>query len=338
MTDHDLQDWAASKRQPGPSPEDSHALVARWQRRRGRRRLAIRVGSLVLAAAVVAFWLWPRQAMRSTTVEPPEVVASPVERELAPGRHESHGDVIEVATESQVTVESPDRLVLDRGSVLIEARPRPEDQPLAVHAGEARVVVVGTRFSVSLDPLSVVVSEGVVAVEWHGDRTLVRAGEVYPPPPPEVPPAPPSLDVLRAQVVAGELAAARKALEAHVARAPTDAEAWALLAQVATREDQPNRARRAWQKVVAHGRPRAARRARFELARLLEDRPREAIEWLEAYLADPGPWVPEARLRLGRAQRALQDPDADATLRRVIADHPGTAAAATARALLGDPP
>lgn len=134
----------------------------------------------------------------------------------------------------------------------------------------------------------------------------------------------------------GDATGARQSLLDHLAANPRDIEARALLAQAETKLGHRSAAVSAWEQVVDAGRPNTARRARYEIARLFEDRPQQAIPWLEAYLADPGPLVPEARLRLGRAQAALGLPEAEQTLNRVIADHPGTAAAASARALLGE--
>ncbi|MEO0605165.1 MAG: hypothetical protein AAF211_27290, partial [Myxococcota bacterium] len=242
---------------------------------------------------------------------------------------------IEVAAASAVVVEAPGQIVLAAGTVEIEARPRPASAPLVVTAGASQVTVVGTRFAVTLQPFRVRVSEGVVEVSRDGTIARVAAGEVFPPL--EEPP-PPDLDLLRELVLDGSPDEARERLRERLARLPADADAWALLARLETREQNGSAARAAWKEVVTHGRPRLARQARYTLAVSFEDRPRQAIVWLEAYLADPGPLVPEARLRLGRAQRSIRDPHADETLRSVIVDFPGTAAAASARGLLGDPP
>ncbi|MEN0067067.1 MAG: FecR domain-containing protein [Myxococcota bacterium] len=334
MNEDELQAWAHAQRQPRPSPQDASGLVNRWQRRT-RRRFVTRTGfGLALAAAVVAFVL--TNAPDPVVAPVPEVVtAAPIQ--LAPGLHETNGDAIDVADNSSVTVLAPGRFVLTSGTVAIEARSRPKTAPLTVQAGDVTVTVVGTRFIVTLDPLRVEVTEGVVAVEQGGARHLVRAGEVFPPLD-DVPPAPlPPLDALRNQIVSGNLDSARLGLRYRLATDPTDADTWVVLAQLEGQGGKVEAARTAWRAVVEHGRTRQAQRARFELARSFEDEPENALGWLEAYLADPGVLAPEARLRLGLAQRQLGRPEAENTLRQVIVDHPGTAAAARARTLLGEP-
>ncbi|MEM6925678.1 MAG: FecR domain-containing protein [Myxococcota bacterium] len=334
MTDDDLEDWAASRRQVAPTPAEAAGLVERWAARRRWRRVAFGTVGLTLAAAIVLFVV-ARLSSAPSTPDAPAPIAVVEPRTLAPGIHLEDGDTIEVAAASAVVVEAPGQILLTEGSVEIEARPRPASAPLVVRAGTAQVTVIGTVFAVTLEPFRVRVSEGVVEVVRDGTVARVAAGEVFPPP--EVS-EPLGLDALRELVLGGQPDQARDQLRERLARRPDDADAWALLARLETRADRTSAAREAWKAAEAHGRPRLARQARYALAVSFEERPRQAIVWLEAYLADPGPLVPEARLRLGRAQHSIRHPNADETLRSVIVDFPGTAAAASARGLLGDPP
>ena len=332
VIDDALQQWAASRRRQRPSSQEARALVGRWQRRRSRTAW-LRTGlGFALAAAVALVVVAVGRHARLPGEVPVVVVEEPPPQILAPGLHHEDGDSIEVADDSAVTVVASGALVLTEGTVHVEARPRPATSPLTITAGTATVTVVGTRFSVTLTPLRVAVFEGVVRVTQRGEEHIVRAGETYPQ---ERRPFR-SLDDLRTLSVEGDMDEARTALRDHLDRRPSDADVWSLLARVESRAGRSRQAIRAWQEVVERGRTGQARQARFELARLYDDRPRKAIRWLEAYLADPGPWAPEARLRLGQAQSAIGDPASDDTLRRVVSDHPGTTAAATARALLGE--
>lgn len=92
---------------------------------------------------------------------------------------------IEVARESAIWIDSDGskvEITLDRGSVDCRVAPREGRPPFLVHAGNARVEVVGTDFSVSRagDSARVRVREGVVKVIAAGDVHQVRAGEVWP--------------------------------------------------------------------------------------------------------------------------------------------------------------
>jgi hypothetical protein len=64
-----------------------------------------------------------------------------------------------------------------------EVAPREARPPFVVQAGDVSVRVVGTHFRVTRhgEAADVVVAKGVVEVTGHGERNLVRAGEVWPP-------------------------------------------------------------------------------------------------------------------------------------------------------------
>ncbi|MCB9798041.1 MAG: tetratricopeptide repeat protein, partial [Alphaproteobacteria bacterium] len=152
---------------------------------------------------------------------------------------------------------------------------------------------------------------------------------------PPAPPPLPSVEELRAALLAGQLDQAREGLERRLARAPGEVDAWTLLAQAERKAGRTAEAVRAWREVIARGAPAEAQRARFEAARLLEAQPAEAEPLLRAFLQTPDPLAAEARLRLGKAILAQGRRDEAAqTLEVLVSEHPGSASARAARALL----
>lgn len=131
-----------------------------------------------LAVAVLAIRPWSERA----TLEHPSRITT--------GHSPSHlalpGLALDVEPESAVVVsaETPKGLliVLDRGGIVCQVAPRSSESPLIVQAGEARIVVVGTRFGVTRlgETARVVVHEGVVEVTSRGQTQQVRAGEQWP--------------------------------------------------------------------------------------------------------------------------------------------------------------
>ncbi len=115
--------------------------------------------------------------------------------DLGPSRFATHGDTshvdlngasLDVSPESVVVVSGDDErgmlLVLDRGSVTCDVAPRHGRAPFVVQAGEVRVRVVGTHFTVRRegDSASVEVERGTVEVSAHGEIALVTQGESWP--------------------------------------------------------------------------------------------------------------------------------------------------------------
>lgn len=331
-----LQEWGAARALRAPSPAEAQELVARARRRRWVRR----VGPVcVLALAVALLWVGLRPGKEvGTAPEPPAVaeVAPAGPEVLADGTHHLDGDVLEVEGVVEVL---GGRLALTRGRVTVTAHPRAE-APLEVVAGSWSVRVVGTVFTVVRDPFEVAVAEGIVEVVRGEDQWRLGAGQrfadgrvVRPRP---APPAVPELAELRAQVLRGEVEGARAGLARRLDVHPDDHEAWALLAQVHTREGHRDEALVAWSRVVDLG-GRPAQRARYESAVLLEDRPAEAVPLLRAFLETPDPLAAEARLRLGQALLDLGDASgARAELEAVAAEHPGTRPASKAAQILAD--
>ena len=117
------------------------------------------------------------------------------------GTHVSYGELgLDVAAQSALVVSGDDEhgrlVVLDRGSVTCEVAPRHGRPPFVVQAGDVRVTVVGTRFSVSRNEESATVSveHGTVEIASPTERVLVTGGESWPKPAAPVveEPAPPA--------------------------------------------------------------------------------------------------------------------------------------------------
>lgn len=93
---------------------------------------------------------------------------------------------LDVGPNSAVLVSGDDEhgilVILDKGRVDCAVAPRKGRPPFVVTAGDVRVVVVGTRFTVTHPDGStrVDVREGVVEVTSHGETASVHAGETWP--------------------------------------------------------------------------------------------------------------------------------------------------------------
>ena len=130
-----------------------------------------------VAAALLVTGPWSEPA----TLEHPSRITT--------GQSPSHlalpGLALDVQPESAVVVsaETPQGLliVLDRGGIVCQVAPRSKEAPLIVQAGEARVLVLGTRFSVTRlgETARVSVHEGVVEVTSRGRSRKVQAGEEW---------------------------------------------------------------------------------------------------------------------------------------------------------------
>jgi hypothetical protein len=157
-------------------------------------------GAALAAAAAAVLWL-----QRPATEAPTAQRAS---TEIAPPRHESRivstdapsetalGDaVLTLAARSDVAVSGSDQegwlVRLEAGQVDCRVGPRRGRPPFVVQAGDTRVSVVGTRFTVirSERGTSVAVTEGHVQVESGTDHVLLGPGETWPAPAPVQPPA-----------------------------------------------------------------------------------------------------------------------------------------------------
>jgi ferric-dicitrate binding protein FerR (iron transport regulator) len=158
----------------------------------------IAAASLAGAAAAVTFMLLgpaPLNRARNVVAQAPSVSA-PLRRDAERSRlvapatvRTANGEVLHLALKggTEVTVTSNSTLVLDEderptvsaGEVQFHVPPQPAGHTFSVRASGYRVVVVGTRFRVSVSDgvgvgvVGVGVEEGIVEV-WNSDRRLAR--------------------------------------------------------------------------------------------------------------------------------------------------------------------
>ncbi len=167
-------------REPAPK------MVSQPPQRAWRWRPAV---ALVMAGAMAA--AVGALATKTMFTSPVSPVASAPSR-VVTGSSDSHIALGEsdvgVAPESAVLVSGDDErgimVVVDRGKVDCEVAPRKGRPPFLVQAGDVRVKVVGTRFTVARDAQGggahVLVAHGIVEVTTHGQTTTLHDGESWP--------------------------------------------------------------------------------------------------------------------------------------------------------------
>jgi FecR protein len=145
--------------------------------------------ALVMAGAMAA--AIGALATKSMFTSPVAPVASAPSR-VVTGSSDSHialGESdVDVAPESAVLVSGDDdrgiMVVVDRGKVECEVAPRKGRPPFLVQAGDVRVKVVGTHFTVARDAQGggahVLVAHGIVEVTSHGQTTTLHDGDSWP--------------------------------------------------------------------------------------------------------------------------------------------------------------
>jgi len=144
--------------------------------RRGRMGLYSLAAGLLIAAALGGVWLfWPEGSVYRTAVGGLEAV---------PMRD---GSKVTLNTDTDIRVlltRSERRVDLERGEAFFEVA-HDTTRPFIVRAGNSRIVVVGTKFSVRREAheVRVMVTEGKVRVESGGGAgaaplTFVRAGNI----------------------------------------------------------------------------------------------------------------------------------------------------------------
>jgi hypothetical protein len=271
---------------------------------RTRRHLALGLGAIAVAAAA---------AFLVVETTPQETrLASRIETGSVPSHVTLGTSTIDVAPQSAVVTSGSDRsgllVVLEQGAVDCEVEPRAGRPPFVVLAGDVRVGVVGTRFTVRRDPsgVSVSVAHGTVEVMRGGQVARIRGGETWPPPSTEPP---------RAEPHGAESPPAEPpASEPSARSATTSPHRHASAAPVKPEGDQ----------------------TAFERAASLEARDPDAAMVVYRRLGDAsGPWAAPALFAAGRlAADRGRNGDAKALLGRYLARYPNGANAADARRLL----
>lgn len=206
------------------------------------------------------------------------------------------GLAIDVQPESAVVIggESDKGMlvVVDRGGIVCDVAPRSAEKPLIIQAGEARVKVVGTRFTVSRlgDSARVAVERGLVEVAARGVVARVGAGQVWPAEAPPVAPASPNVAdrsgaTPAASVRGGKSEAAPSKSAAKAGREP--AESSASVGAPASP-------------------PEPTRQAQFEAATRLErTQPARASALYQALASGSDSWAQNALYADGRLQASL---------------------------------
>ncbi len=152
------------------------------EKRVAARRLWIG-GACALAAAAAAVLVVGRSSVLAHSRDPVRLVTT-----SSPSRFTIGESSLWIEPSSLVLVSGDDEhgvdVVLDRGTVTCEVAPRHGRPPFVVDAGEVRVEVVGTRFTVTRGPAetSVGVDHGVVEVAVGGVVTVLHDGERWPAP------------------------------------------------------------------------------------------------------------------------------------------------------------
>ncbi|HXX65715.1 MAG TPA: FecR domain-containing protein [Polyangiaceae bacterium] len=175
------RDLFAKLQETLPEPRESPPVIA------ARR---VQVGWLAAAAAVLI--------ALGAIVRPWGAYRSDLRMRLATADGESQFTVGEsalaVAAHSLLMVGGDDErgvdVVLERGAVTCEVAPRRGRPPFRIDAGEVRIRVVGTRFTVthSQSETSVDVDHGTVEVSAAGTVAVLHDGDHWPPRPAPLPP------------------------------------------------------------------------------------------------------------------------------------------------------
>jgi hypothetical protein len=149
------------------------------ERRPAVRRRVVFGGLAAAATLALVFYVRPPGFLRST--DRLRVATTDSASEITVGESS-----LVVAPKSFVMVSGDDDrgvdVVLDRGAVTCEVAPRKGRPAFVVDAGEVRVRVIGTRFTVARyeSAVSVVVDHGTVEVSASGQVTVLHDGERWP--------------------------------------------------------------------------------------------------------------------------------------------------------------
>ncbi len=155
-------------------------------------------GAAALAAVAAVTLVLGRSSIGLRSREPVRLVTT-----SSPSRFTIGESSLWIEPSSLVLVSGDDEhgvdVVLDHGRVTCEVAPRHGRPPFVVDAGEVRVQVVGTRFTVTRSAeTSVNVDHGVVEVAVGGRVTVLRDGERWPAGSSPAPSADPSMGATQA--------------------------------------------------------------------------------------------------------------------------------------------
>ena len=148
------------------------------------RRFRFKAWYGVAAAAAVAAALLVVLLPSGDEPAPAVATASRVVTNDAPTQLTIGRADLDIAAQSAlwVNVSRDVTVILEKGKVECSVARRADRSPFVVQAGDVRVEVIGTKFSVSReqDDVAVEVTEGIVQVVHDGKLTRVQAGERWP--------------------------------------------------------------------------------------------------------------------------------------------------------------
>lgn len=235
----------------------------------------------IAAAAVIAILVWRPWATRA-----PVVAAAPSPSHMVTEATSSHVTLgendLDLGPETSLVSTGDDELgvvlVLESGSVTCHVAPRHGRPPFVVQAGDVRVTVKGTRFTVTRNgtAVSVSVESGVVDVNGDGTLTELTAGGRWPAA---------TVDPMPTTTPTASIAPSSTAAASGVARPAPDAQARFEAAETLEATDPD--AAIATYGALAKGSGPWAENALFAQGRLLAERGRksDAEKVLRDYLA-----------------------------------------------------
>ncbi len=177
--ERDLMQSLAAEATPATATASPQTSV--WPKRAG-------VLTLVVSVAALAFFLLRGEEVPNTGTEPPVHAQgnhSEISTQDSSTRVNLAGVALDVEPRSRVSVLQTGEklaLTLHAGGVQLDVAPRDHEAPVSIVAGDVRIEVVGTVFSVyrSESDVEVRVVEGIVAVEQGKERVLVKSGQQWP--------------------------------------------------------------------------------------------------------------------------------------------------------------
>jgi hypothetical protein len=306
-----------------------------------RRRWAV-AAPLVAAAAVAALVVMTRGRPTTRSDEPSRVVSGIAPSSVSFG--DSHIE-LDAATAMVMSHEAEHPTVLlERGAAWFTVAPRLQRPAFIVHAGDATVRVVGTRFRVgrSEERIAVEVDRGLVDVQFRGSVVAVGAGQrwssetpsriaaigaIAAPPPPE----PVVGEVPASEVPDMALPEAPAPAPRHEPRPPRAS------ASPGRAEPRPGAARPTASDPADPGTPGPVDRDRAEYDRLAALEPRSPDAALAGYLTlarGTSRWADPALFAAARLAVDRHDRRAETLLGIYLERFPGGANATDARQLL----
>jgi hypothetical protein len=155
---------------------------AAYERQKRRQRFMVGMGvTAVVAASALCVGMVPQWVNLEQPVQIAVVELSPDE-EVWVSKAVAFGPAVEMSGDARVVPHTDHTgrwIELLEGELLMSVRSMPEHEPIRIMMDGTILYVTGARFNVSFSSrgVSLVVQEGVVALERDGDRDIVEAGD-----------------------------------------------------------------------------------------------------------------------------------------------------------------